>query len=54
MQKKQELNFFKADKTTARQYKEFPDTLEEAKALAQKSEFIKKHLPESIINIYCK
>ena len=28
--------------------------LEEAKALAQKSEFIKKHLPESIINIYCK
>lgn len=49
-----EINFFKADKTTARQYKEFPDTLEEAKALAQKSEFIKKHLPESIINIYCK
>lgn len=49
-----EINFFKADKTTARQYKELPDTLEEAKALAQKSEFIKKHLPESIINIYCK
>ena len=49
-----EINFLKADKTTARQYKELPDTLEEAKALAQKSEFIKKHLPESIINIYCK
>ena len=49
-----EINFFKADKTTARRYKELPDTLEEAKALAQKSEFIKKHLPESIINIYCK
>ena len=49
-----EINFFKADKTTARQYKELPDTLEEAKVLAQKSEFIKKHLPESIINIYCK
>ena len=48
-----ELNFFKADKTPARQYKELPDTLEEAKALAQKSEFIKKNLPESIINIYC-
>ncbi len=49
-----EINFFKADKTIARQYKTLPDTLEEAKALAQKSEFISKYLPESIINIYCK
>ena len=49
-----EINFFKTDKTTARQYKELPDTLEEAKALALKSSFITGHLPESIINIYCK
>lgn len=49
-----DINFFRADKTTARQYKELPDTLAEAKVLAANSKFVSEHLPESIINIYCK
>lgn len=49
-----EINFFKTDKHTARQYKELPDTLSEAKALALKSDFVSQYLPQSIINIYCK
>lgn len=49
-----QINFFKADKTTARQYKELPDTLAEAKTLAMNSKFVSEHLPQSIISIYCK
>lgn len=48
------INFFKTDKDIKRQYKELPDTLAEAKALALKSKFISEHLPKSIIDIYCK
>ncbi len=49
-----EINFFKANKTDARKYKELPENLEEAKALAIKSDFVNKHLPQEIIDIYCK
>jgi glutamine synthetase len=31
-----------------------PGTLEEAKALAAKSAFLKKHIPDMILNAYCR
>lgn len=49
-----EMNFFKANKADARQYKELPETLEEAKAFALASDFVSSHLPKEIIDIYCK
>ena len=49
-----EINFFKADNDIANQYEKLPDSLAEAKVLAAQSEFVSNHLPESIVNIYCK
>lgn len=49
-----EINFFKADNDIANRYEKLPDSLAEAKALAAQSEFVSNHLPESIVNIYCK
>lgn len=48
------INFFKADADTIKRFKKLPDNLSEAKALALTSEFVSKHLPQSIIDIYCK
>jgi glutamine synthetase len=31
-----------------------PETLEEAKALAAKSVFLKKHIPDMILEAYCR
>lgn len=49
-----DINLYKADESTLKQFKKLPDSLAEAKALALKSKFVAEHLPESIINIYCK
>lgn len=49
-----DINFFTANKSDTRQYRELPETLEEAKSLALKSDFINSHLPKKIIDIYCK
>lgn len=49
-----DINLYKAAVTEVQQYKKLPDSLAQAKAAALESEFITKHLPESIINIYCK
>ena len=49
-----DINFFKANKNDARKYKELPESLKEAKAVALKSEFVNKYLPKDIIDIYCK
>ena len=48
------LNFFKVNKEQARQYKELPESLAKAKALALKSDLVNKFLPKEIIDIYCK
>ncbi|MBR3149815.1 MAG: glutamine synthetase [Eubacterium sp.] len=48
-----DFNFFTADEETVSKYKMLPQTLEDAKIIAKQSEFIKKHLPERILNIYC-
>ena len=49
-----DVNFFKADRSIQRQYRELPDTLQMAKKIASDSEFVAKYLPKSIINIYCR
>ncbi len=51
--KTSEINFFKADESTVTQYDKLPSTIEEAKALAHESAFVSKHIPKSIIDIYC-
>lgn len=48
------VNLYKADKDTLKKYKKLPETLSEACDIAIKSEFIKKHIPIEILNIYCK
>lgn len=49
-----EINFFKASKETAGKFEKLPDSLDEAKELARNSDFVRKYLPESIIDIFCK
>ncbi|MCR5207079.1 MAG: glutamine synthetase family protein [Eubacterium sp.] len=49
-----DFNLFTADETTLSHFKSLPLSLEEAKAAATKSEFIKEHIPEKIFDIYCK
>ena len=49
-----DINLYTADENVIKQYKKLPDSLSEAKKIALNSSFIAKHLPESIISIYCK
>lgn len=47
------INLYKADEDTVKDYKRLPQTRQEAIELARSSEFIKKHLPEMMIKTYC-
>ncbi len=47
------INFFKADNEKAKKYEKLPDSLKTACEIASKSEFIKKTIPEAILDIYC-
>ena len=49
-----DVNFFKADRSIQKQYRELPETLERAKKISLDSTFVAEHLPQSIINIYCR
>ncbi len=49
-----DFNLFTADEKTLSNYKTLPQSLEEAKEAASKSDFIKKYIPEKIFEIYCK
>lgn len=49
-----DLNLYRTDESTLKQFKRIPQTLKEACALAGSSDFIKKHIPEKILEIYCK
>ena len=49
-----DINFFNTKKEIAKGFEELPETLAEAKELALLSDFVKAHLPQQIINIYCK
>ena len=48
------VNLFEATKEEQEKYKKLPEDLSVAKELAAKSEFIKRILPESMIEVYCK
>ncbi len=49
-----DINFFKADEETLKKFVKLPATLDEAINVIKKSEFIKKHLPEQIIELYSR
>ena len=49
-----DFNMYKASEDILKRYKRLPANLSEAKLKAEKSEFIKKHLPEAIISAYCE
>ena len=49
-----EFNLYKADPDTLSNYQCLPEDLKSACTLAAKSEFIKKYIPKTILDIYCK
>ena len=48
-----DLNLFHADEETLKQFQRIPQTLEEACTIAGDSDFIKEHIPEKVLQIYC-
>lgn len=48
-----DINLYKADESVLAGYDKLPESLEEAKKIAKSSEFIKEHLPEMMIKVYC-
>ena len=49
-----DLNLFKADPKTLENIKKLPDNVKAARRIASESGFIKEHIPEQIVRIYCK
>ncbi len=49
-----DFNLFTADSETLSKYDTLPQSIEEAKAVAANSEFIKQYIPGKIFDIYCK
>ena len=47
------INLYKADAETLARLKKLPESLSEACKVAAASEFIKKHIPAAILDIYC-
>lgn len=48
-----DINFFHADAEALSSFKKLPASLKEAGEAAINSDFIKSHIPETIINMYC-
>lgn len=48
-----DFNLFKADRETLATFKKLPESLQAACKAAMESDFIKEHIPEAILNIYC-
>lgn len=48
-----DINLFCADEETLKQFKKIPQTLKEACEIASGSDFIKEHIPEKVLSIYC-
>ena len=46
-------NLFKANLELMEKLQKLPDSLDEARQLALKSNFICEHVPEAVLNIYC-
>ncbi len=49
-----DINLYQADKDTLVSLKQLPDNFKSACFKAADSPFIRKHIPEAILNIYCK
>ena len=47
------INLFRADSETLSEFRELPVNFEEAKSIAAESDFIRSHIPEKILDIYC-
>lgn len=47
------INLYKADNKTLERFKKLPENLSDACKAAAASEFIKKHIPAAILDIYC-
>ena len=48
-----DIDLFSADKSITDSFERLPLSLDEAKEYARRSEFIKAHIPERILGIYC-
>lgn len=48
-----DFNLFKASPEVLKNYKALPDSLEAACKAAKESSFIREHIPETILDIYC-
>lgn len=49
-----DINLYRADKNTLANFKQLPGDFKAACLAASSSSFIKKHIPESILSIYCR
>ena len=47
------INLYKADAKTLAKYKKLPESLSDACKVAAASDFVKKHIPAAILDIYC-
>ena len=48
-----DINLFHADEQILKQFKKIPQTLKQACEIAVNSDFIKTHIPEKVLEIYC-
>ena len=48
-----DINLYKADADTLAKFEQLPENIKSACALANNSDFIKKHIPGAILEIYC-
>ena len=48
-----DINIYKADGDSISGLDKLPESIEEAKRAAQDDDFIKKHIPKAILDIYC-
>lgn len=48
-----DINLFKASEEITSKFKPLPQTLEEACLVAKQSEFIRQHIPQAVLDIYC-
>lgn len=48
-----DINLYKADDNTLKNFRQLPKDFKSACMVAANSDFIKKHIPDTILNIYC-
>ena len=48
-----DINFFRAEEAELKGFRKLPGCIADARAIADGSEFVKEHLPESVVRIYC-